>query len=70
MISTRFILALWALLAVIAPVSAQTLSIGQFWSGFRGYWSGIFGNASGVMGIAIITGIVGIFIITRGKWLK
>jgi hypothetical protein len=70
MVRIRFALALLTLLAAISPVSAQTLSIGQFWSGFRSYWSGMFGNASGVAGIAIITGIIGIFIITRGKWLK
>lgn len=62
-------LAAFLLLALCAtPVEASDL--GRFWSGCKRYWSGIFGSVSGVVGVALLTGIVSIFIITRGKWLK
>lgn len=50
--------------------AAQSSDINRYWSGFRQFWAGVFGSVSGIVGVVLVTGIVGIFIITRGKWLK
>jgi len=66
-----YILVLLALAFFATPASAaQPLSWGQFWAGFVKFWSGVFGSISGVVGLVLGAGAVGIFIITRGKWLK
>jgi hypothetical protein len=64
--------ALVALLVVAlsaAPAAAAS-SLQRFWSGFTHFWGEIFGSLGGVVGIVLLCGVVGIFIITRGKWLK
>jgi hypothetical protein len=66
-----FLLVVAVLIAFATPAAAaQPLTIEGFWSGFRRFWSGVFGDTDGVVAIAVMTGIIGIFIITRGKWLK
>jgi hypothetical protein len=68
---SSFLFVVAALMAFATPAAAaQPLSMEGFWAGFRKFWSGVFGEAQGVVGIAILTGIIGIFIITRGKWRK
>jgi hypothetical protein len=57
------------LLVFAAPAPAAS-SVGRFWAGFRGFWGGIFGSVGGVVGTVLLAGAVGLFIITRGKWLK
>jgi hypothetical protein len=57
------------LLVFAAPAPAAS-SLERFWSGFRHFWGGMFGSLGGVVGIALACGAVGIFIITRGKWIK
>jgi hypothetical protein len=42
----------------------------RFWAGFKSFWGAVFGSLGGVVGIALVTGVVAIIIITRGKWLK
>lgn len=56
------------LVFLASPVAAS--DFGRYWSGFTTFWGNLFGSAGGVVGIALITGVVAIFIITRGKWLK
>ncbi len=45
-------------------------SLGGFWQGFRTYWMQQVGSVNGIVLVVVILGAVGIFIITRGKWLK
>ncbi len=54
------------LLAAPAPASA----VGRMWGGFRGYWNNVFASVGGVVGTALVVGALGIFIITRGRWIK
>jgi hypothetical protein len=63
-----FLLALLLVGLCASPAAAGEFA--RFWSGFKSFWSGIFSSVTGVVGIVIITGIVSVFIITRGKWLK
>ena len=58
-----------ALIAIFASPAAAS-DVSRYWTGFKTFWGGLFGSVSGVVGLALLTGIVGIFIITRGKWLK
>lgn len=58
------------LLIALCATPAEAGDFGRFWSGFKNFWRGVFGSVSGVVGIALITGLVAIFIITRGKWVK
>ena len=58
------------MLLVLCASPAAASDFGRFWAGFRSFWAGLFGSVSGVAMVAILTGILGIFIITRGKWLK
>ena len=75
---TRFFLPFLAVLvlplvAASATDLAPTLSanaIGGFWEGFRNYWTRLFGSASGAVLVAVSLGALGLFIITRGKWIK
>jgi hypothetical protein len=64
-----FIAALLGLVLFAAPAAAAS-GMERFWVGFRGFWSGVFGSVGGVVGVALVTGVVAIIIITRGKWLK
>lgn len=50
--------------------AAAPLSIDKYWTGFMLFWSGTFGSISGIVGVALATGAIGVFIITRGKWMK
>jgi hypothetical protein len=60
-----------ALLLIVSPLSAaEPLSLARFWVGFKSFWGGVFSSVGGVVGVVLLTGAVGIFIITRGKWLK
>jgi hypothetical protein len=58
------------MLVVLCASPAAASDFGRYWSQFRSFWAGLFGSVSGVVGVALVTGIVGIFIITRGKWVK
>jgi hypothetical protein len=57
------------LLVFVAPAPAAS-SAERFWAGFKGFWGGIFGSVGGVVGTVLLCGAAGLFIITRGKWLK
>ena len=61
-------------LSVLALLSAASLAqantLGHYWNGFRHFWGRNLGELSGITGIVVIAGIAGIFIVTRGKWLK
>lgn len=63
-----FLGALLLMLFCVAPADAGDFA--RFWSGCKNYWRGVFGSVSGVVGVALLTGIIAIFIITRGKWVK
>jgi hypothetical protein len=63
-----FFIALVLVVLFASPAAAG--DFGRFWSGFKSFWSGMLGSVSGVVGIALFTGIIAIFIITRGKWIK
>lgn len=63
-----FFIALILVALFASPAAAG--DFGRFWSGFKSFWSGMLGSVSGVVGIALVTGIIGIFVITRGKWIK
>ncbi len=75
---TRFFSSLLAML--IVPLGAcgacqstpgvYASSIGGFWQGFTHYWSRLVTSVDGVVMMAIGLGALGIFIITRGKWIK
>ena len=66
-----YILIVLALMLLASPASAaQPLTIAQFWVGFRNYWGGVFASIGGVIGMALATGAIAVFIITRGKWYK
>ena len=59
---------IFALLFFVTPAPAA--DIARYWTGFRGFWSNLIGSVGGVVGIVLLTGAAGLFIITRGKWLK
>lgn len=52
------------------PLFAAKSSVRKYWDGFKEYWGGAFKNQSAVTMVVIGTGIVALFIITRGKWKK
>ncbi|WP_020470317.1 hypothetical protein [Zavarzinella formosa] len=41
-----------------------------FWYGFKKYWAGFLADQDGVVMTVIILGIVGVLIISSGKWKK
>jgi hypothetical protein len=53
------------LLASPTPVFA-----GGYWHGFVKFWSSFVTQTDGVILVALIVGMVSLFIITRGKWGK
>lgn len=75
---TRLILpVLFALVLLTSPAAASdgqppllAYSFAAFWHGFKGFWGGVFGTVGGITGVVLLAGLAGIFIITRGKWLK
>ena len=56
--------------ASAAPLFAAKSSVQKYWDGFKEYWGGAFKNQSAVTMVVIGTGLVALFIITRGKWKK
>lgn len=62
---------LFALLLVALFASPAAASdIRRYWAGFTNYWGGALSTVSGVVGIVLVAGVIAVFIITRGKWLK
>lgn len=71
MIRRNALIAFFVLLLLASPAAAaEPLSFARFWAGFTSFWGRIFGSVGGVVGMVLLVGAVGIFIITRGKWLK
>lgn len=61
------------LLASAAPAAASepgAVLFGGYWSAFIDHWEGVFQQQSGITVGVIVVGILALFIITRGKWLK
>lgn len=52
------------------PQSTPRTVFGGYWSEFIEHWGGAVKKQNGVVMVAIGVGIVGLFIITRGKWVK
>jgi hypothetical protein len=73
--TTRFGTAFLGLLALPATACAGDRPAGLFgansyWTGLVDYWQGVFQQQNGIaMGITVV-GLIALFIITRGKWLK
>jgi hypothetical protein len=64
-----FLLAFLTVIFVLpSPVLASGL--GTYWYGFKKFWGEVFGSVGGVVLIALVVGVISIFIITRGKWRK
>jgi hypothetical protein len=61
------------LLTLASPAAAAeghgTL-FGGYWSGFVNHWQDVFQKQDGIAMAIVGLGIVALFIITRGKWLK
>jgi hypothetical protein len=71
--SLIFPLALFTLLGLAQPASAaetQGVLFGGYWSGFVSHWEKVFSQQDGIAMAIVAVGIVALFIITRGKWLK
>jgi hypothetical protein len=67
------LISLFALLCFAQPASAaetQGILFGGYWSGFVSHWEKVFAQQDGIAMAIVAVGIVAIFIITRGKWLK
>jgi len=64
-----FLLALVLVLLLADPAPAAS-GLERFWVGFKGFWGRLFSSLGGVVGIVLLTGVAGLFIITRGKWMK
>jgi hypothetical protein len=70
---TRAALALALVAALAAPAAAAPPGLfakASYFSQFKEYWTGLFRQSSGVTLIALATGAVALYIITRGKWRK
>ena len=65
----RLSLTLLGTLAVVLLQPSPLLAAG-FWSGFKHYWFSFFGAQNGIVMSVIGLGLLGIFIVTRGKWRK
>ena len=69
-------LALLLVLATAAPAAAAepaaraTPVLGGYWTDFLNHWGGALKKQNGVVMVAIVVGLVSLFIITRGKWQK
>jgi hypothetical protein len=64
-----FLLAFLTVIFVL-PAPACASGLGTYWYGFKKFWGEIFGSVGGVVLIALVVGVISIFIITRGKWRK
>jgi len=53
--------------AITAPFASARES---YIDGFINHWSSTFRNQNSIVMLALGVGVVGIFIITRGKWKK
>jgi hypothetical protein len=61
------------LLAGAGPVSAGESSaalLGSYWSSFVDHWQRMFQQQDGITVGIILVGLLALFIITRGKWVK
>lgn len=56
--------------AAAGPLFAQKSVVARYWDGFKDYWGGSFKSQSAVTMVVLGTGVLGLFIITRGKWKK
>jgi len=54
-------------LLLLAPRPAFA---GGYWYGFKSFWLSFVRDTDGVVITALVVGAIGLFIITRGKWLK
>jgi len=65
-------LALLLLLALAGPAAAATgpVVFGSYWQSFLDYWKETMQKQNGVVLGVLGVGVIGIFIITRGKWNK
>jgi uncharacterized membrane protein len=63
---------LLAFLTVIFVLPSRVLAsgLGTYWYGFKKFWGEVFGSVGGVVLIALVVGVISLFIITRGKWRK
>jgi len=64
-----FLLALLTVIFVL-PSPALASGLGTYWYGFKKFWGEVFGSVGGVVLIALVVGVISLFIITRGKWRK
>ena len=68
-----YAIALLLLLLFAAPVSASEhhgVVFGGYWGAFLEHWEKVFHQQNGVAVTITVVGIIALFIITRGKWLK
>ena len=69
-------LALLAALAVLttagpaAAADARPALVAGYWSEFLDHWTQVFQQQNGIVMLALVVGVVCLFIITRGKWKK
>jgi hypothetical protein len=56
-----------ASLLLLAPAPAFASG---YWTGFKRFWMNFITDADGVVVTAIVVGLISLFIITRGKWIK
>jgi hypothetical protein len=54
-------------LLLLAPTP---LYAAGYWTGFKKFWTSFLADADGVVITAIVVGLISLFIITRGKWIK
>jgi len=64
-----FLLA-FAIFLLAADQACASSGLERFWVGFKNFWGRLFASLGGIVGIVLLTGVVAIFIITRGKWMK
>jgi uncharacterized membrane protein YfcA len=71
---SRYLIAFAMLLFIFSPSQASESTLLQgnasYWRSFIAYWERQIVSQDGVVMTAILVGAVGIFIITRGKWIK
>jgi hypothetical protein len=56
-------------LPAAAALSSQPL-YATYWDGFVDHWGGKMKKQNGIIMLVLGVGVVSLFIITRGKWLK
>src|SRR4051812_28150021 len=71
---TRAALAAVTVLALAGPAAAADapglFARSSYFTQFKEYWGGLFKQSNGITLIVIATGLVALYIITRGKWRK